>query len=229
MSKSSKSPDADERAMAALNLVETGFRHSGLEDLHAGVFPTSAIGDYSDVKVVTPYGEIAWADLSRLDDSEMKALMIQTVNRVYTLLTHPEPFSKLMAAGRWNTPELDPGMMDAVARWQARARGVAEDEIWATWPLDEAKRPTIRIEQRIRQDRATAADAVPVAPQAGAGAERWSFDATPDSLRVLAAAPLADAEWIAKAREALRVAADGWESAQLQVLDEIEAAGHAPD
>lgn len=34
----------------ALVLVEAGFRNSMLEDLHAGVVPASAIGDYTDVK-----------------------------------------------------------------------------------------------------------------------------------------------------------------------------------
>jgi hypothetical protein len=33
------------------------------------------------VKVVSPYGEIAWSNLSRLNDHKMKALMIDVVNR----------------------------------------------------------------------------------------------------------------------------------------------------
>ena len=36
------------------------FRNSGLEDHHSGITPSSQAGDYSDVKVVTPYGEIPW-------------------------------------------------------------------------------------------------------------------------------------------------------------------------
>ena len=51
-----------------------------LEDLHSGEVPTSESGDYSDVKVITPYGEIPWSDLSRFDNSEMKAMMIDVVN-----------------------------------------------------------------------------------------------------------------------------------------------------
>jgi hypothetical protein len=51
------------------------------EDLHAGVTPDSQTGDYSDVKVVSPYGEIPWTELSRLSDQEMKAVMIDVVNR----------------------------------------------------------------------------------------------------------------------------------------------------
>jgi hypothetical protein len=52
------------------------FRNSMLEDFHAGIVPSSRSADYSDVKVVTPYGETRWNDLSRMSDKEMKALMI---------------------------------------------------------------------------------------------------------------------------------------------------------
>jgi hypothetical protein len=51
------------------------FRNSMLEDFHAGTVPSSRSADYSDVKVVTPYGEIRWNDLSRISDKEMKGLM----------------------------------------------------------------------------------------------------------------------------------------------------------
>jgi hypothetical protein len=57
------------------------FRNSKLEDLHTGKSPRSKTGDYSDVKVVTPYGEIPWNELSRLNNDEMKELMIDVVNR----------------------------------------------------------------------------------------------------------------------------------------------------
>jgi hypothetical protein len=51
-----------------------------LEDLHSGKVPVSESGDYSDVKVITPDREIPWSDLSRFDNSEMKAMMIDVVN-----------------------------------------------------------------------------------------------------------------------------------------------------
>ena len=51
-----------------------------LEDLHSGEVPISESGDYSDVKVITPDREIPWSDLSRFDNSEMKAMMIDLVN-----------------------------------------------------------------------------------------------------------------------------------------------------
>lgn len=59
------------------------FRNSLLEDLHSGVVPASKTGDHSDVVVKTPYGEFPWNDLSRLDDAEMKALMMDVVNKTY--------------------------------------------------------------------------------------------------------------------------------------------------
>lgn len=62
------------------------FRNSLLEDLHSGITPSSAAGDYSDVYVTTPYGEIPWPKLSRLSDEEMKSLMVDVVNRTYRFL-----------------------------------------------------------------------------------------------------------------------------------------------
>jgi hypothetical protein len=40
------------------------FRNSRvLEDFHGGTSPSSETGDFSDVRVVSPFGEIAWNDL----------------------------------------------------------------------------------------------------------------------------------------------------------------------
>jgi hypothetical protein len=49
--------------------------------LHAGTYPVSSAGDYSDVKVVSPHGEVPWKGLSRLSNAEMKELMIDVVDR----------------------------------------------------------------------------------------------------------------------------------------------------
>ena len=215
MPRPSKIDEERWRAALALVIVETGMRNSRLEELHVGIFPTSAVGDYSDVKVVTPYGEIPWSRLSRLCDEEMKSLMIEVVNRVYTILMNPEPFKRLMGAARWNKPEPDPALMDVIARWEARQRGISDEEIWAKWPLDESKRPPpIRMEQRT-----AAYEAELDEPR-----EHWSFEATPGSLRALAEAPVADAAWIAKAREALRLGAEEWERDRMTILDEEDAA-----
>jgi hypothetical protein len=57
----------------ALAMVETCVRNTGLETLHAGTFPRSATGDYADVTVVTPDGNLPWTEVSRISDDEMKA------------------------------------------------------------------------------------------------------------------------------------------------------------
>ncbi len=68
-------------------LAQQCFRNTMLEDLHAGITPNSQTGDYTDVVVRSPYGEIPWSRLSRLSDEEMKALMIDVVNKTYRALT----------------------------------------------------------------------------------------------------------------------------------------------
>ena len=67
-------------------LVHRCFRNSVLEDLHAGIAPDSKLGDYSDVVVSTPFGEIPWSKLSRFDDEEMKTLMIDVVQKTYEFI-----------------------------------------------------------------------------------------------------------------------------------------------
>ncbi|WP_312404576.1 hypothetical protein [Brevundimonas sp.] len=93
-------------------------RNTVLEDFHAGRFPISVVGDYSDVRVVTPHGDIAWNELSRISDDEMKALMIQVVNRVFTYLTYPESLCTIRGGRGWNRPQLDEALMRVVRRRQ---------------------------------------------------------------------------------------------------------------
>jgi hypothetical protein len=112
--------DREQLEMIALALVETCVRNTQLENLHAGQFPGSPVGDYSDVKVVSPYGEIPWTNLSRISDSEMEALMIEVVNRVFTFLQYPAPLGDLRAAARWNRPQLDPALMRTIERRRQR-------------------------------------------------------------------------------------------------------------
>ena len=64
-------------------IVQRCVRNSVLEDLHAGIVPDSKAGDYSDVVVSTPHGQIPWSRLSRVNDVEMKALMIDVVQKTY--------------------------------------------------------------------------------------------------------------------------------------------------
>ena len=40
-------------------------RNSQLEDLHAGIAPSSASGDYADVTVTSPFGSIPWPRANR--------------------------------------------------------------------------------------------------------------------------------------------------------------------
>jgi hypothetical protein len=47
----------------ALGMAILCVRNTCIEDLHAGIEPSSQAGDFSDVKVVTPYGEIPWNKL----------------------------------------------------------------------------------------------------------------------------------------------------------------------
>jgi hypothetical protein len=46
-----------QQRLAKLRVLQC-FRNSFLEDLHAGVSPSSAAGDYTDVLVSSPYGTI---------------------------------------------------------------------------------------------------------------------------------------------------------------------------
>ena len=114
MSNSSDQPVKNlAKAMALLAV-----RNTCLEDLHNGVLPASETGDYTDVKVVTPHGEIPWNELSRLNDEEMKRLMKQVVNKLYTCLHfllekgESDEFAHLIDTGarhsaQWDEAELD--------------------------------------------------------------------------------------------------------------------------
>jgi hypothetical protein len=90
-------------------------RNTFLEDLHAGKFPVSHTGDFSDVKVIDANGqEIPWLETSRLSDDEMKLLMKQVVNRIYTFLLRSEDaqfqdnVKRWMGpAEAWDKPDLD--------------------------------------------------------------------------------------------------------------------------
>jgi len=101
---------------AAIALVQRCVRNTQIEDLHAGVFPASQSGDYNDVKVVSPYGEIAWNDLSRISDAEMKALMIEIVNKVFTFLVHSEYLGDRPSGTKWSEPEFDAALLALVER-----------------------------------------------------------------------------------------------------------------
>ncbi|UTC28894.1 hypothetical protein MARCHEWKA_03820 [Brevundimonas phage vB_BpoS-Marchewka] len=99
----------------AICLAHTCVRNTFLEDLHAGITPSSKTGDYSDVKVVTPYGEIPWAEVSRISDVEMKRLMQEVVDKLYTGVRYPTSVVPL-ALPPWRKPRLDRDLM-VFKRW----------------------------------------------------------------------------------------------------------------
>jgi hypothetical protein len=108
----------DDKTMAALlakSIAALCVRNTFLEDLHAGTTPSSKSGDYADVKVVTPYGEIPWRNLSRISDAEMKRLMKEIVDKLYSFLCRQEDPAFLEAflalggryAARWDEPRME--------------------------------------------------------------------------------------------------------------------------
>ena len=78
--------DPKTASQLAKSIVLLGMRNTSIEDIHAGTMPFSETGDYADVKVVTPKGEIPWNELSRISNDEMRSLMREAVNKVYTIL-----------------------------------------------------------------------------------------------------------------------------------------------
>jgi hypothetical protein len=116
--------DAEKQIAAQLAKAMTMIcvRNTLLEDLHAGPGPVTRTGDYSDVVVLDADGNrIPWSEVSRIDDDEMRDLMRQIVNRLYTFHLssddpglHSEIDRWMTVAGKWDDPELDPGMTRSV-------------------------------------------------------------------------------------------------------------------
>jgi len=94
-------------------------RNTKLETLHSGLTPVTRTGDYSDVFVHDADGRrIPWSDVSRIDESEMRELMQEIVNRLYTFhLEADDPKLQasierwMGAATTWNEPEVDHRMI----------------------------------------------------------------------------------------------------------------------
>ena len=108
-----KNTDKTRAATLAKAITAICVRNGFLEDLHSGTTPSSKTGDYSDVKVVTPYGEIPWGKVSRISDEEMKRLMKGIVNQIYMFLCRQEDPAFLESfitmgsryTARWDEPE----------------------------------------------------------------------------------------------------------------------------
>lgn len=98
-------------------------RNTVLETLHAGRVPVTKTGDFSDVFVTDGEGNrIPWEELSRIDDCEMRDLMRQVVDRLYTFQVRSgEPEFQvfvdrwLKATRNWDEPELDAGLAKSTA------------------------------------------------------------------------------------------------------------------
>ncbi|NPD17168.1 hypothetical protein HOY34_18415 [Xinfangfangia sp. D13-10-4-6] len=90
-------------------------RNTCLETLHAGPGVVSHTGDYSDVIVTDANGrQIAWSEVSRISDDEMRDLMREIVNRLYTfqLRVGEQEFrnyldQQLTSTQNWDEPRHD--------------------------------------------------------------------------------------------------------------------------
>lgn len=88
-------------------------RMTCIEELHVGKTPHTQTGDHSDIKVVTPAGEIRWSDVSHISDEEMRRFLKQVTDRLYTVLAQIEDaafMERLHTIGQkltatWDDPE----------------------------------------------------------------------------------------------------------------------------
>ena len=89
-------------------------RNTALENIHAGWSPVTRTGDWSDVTVVDAEGRrIPWPEVSHFDDDDMRALMREIVDKLYTfLLLSREPGFMdhigiwMRSASRWDEPKI---------------------------------------------------------------------------------------------------------------------------
>jgi hypothetical protein len=68
---------------------------------------------------VTPYGEIPWHNVSRISDAEVKRLMKEIVDKIYTFLSRQNDSAFLEAflglggryAAKWDEPRMEEGFV----------------------------------------------------------------------------------------------------------------------
>ena len=111
-------PEDEDRIAAQLARVRAVacVRNTQLEDLHAGPAPVSHAGDGSDVIVVDAEGNrIPWSEVSRIDDDEMRVLMREIVDRLYTFhlrIDAPAFRAEIdrwaVMTAKWDAPKPDP-------------------------------------------------------------------------------------------------------------------------
>ena len=114
-----KKPKADFARVMAAVCVQSG----ALERFHDGTWPVTLAGDYSDVKVIDAAGmEIPWNEVRHISHDEMKTLMADVVNRIYTFLLRTvfsrslsddnQFWRKLTAAAPWGYRLSEPKKLD---------------------------------------------------------------------------------------------------------------------
>ena len=110
--------DENERRLIASfskSMASMCARNPILEDIHAGIEPVSHTGEYSDVVVIDANGRrTPWPEVSRIGNEEMRELMREVVNRLYTyqMKADDRHFVAMMdralaEAWQWDEPELD--------------------------------------------------------------------------------------------------------------------------
>lgn len=124
-----KSTDEDRIAARLAKLMAMiCVRNTGIEELHVGTVPVTHTGDYSDVFITDADGrQIRWSDASHLDDDQMRSLMRQIVDRLYTFhLKADDPGFRdhldrwLTVAERWDEPKLDESFLATISRGEAK-------------------------------------------------------------------------------------------------------------
>ncbi|PKP85760.1 MAG: hypothetical protein CVT80_00870 [Alphaproteobacteria bacterium HGW-Alphaproteobacteria-2] len=111
-------PEDEDRIAAQLARVMAVacVRNTQLETLHAGLTPVSYTGDGSDVVVEDATGRrIPWSEVARINDDEMRALMREIVDRLYTFhLRIDDPAFRAeidrwaAMTAKWDAPKPDP-------------------------------------------------------------------------------------------------------------------------
>ena len=119
----------EQRLVATLSkaMAMMCFRNTILEDFHSGIAPVSHTGDFSDVVVIDANGRrIPWPEVAHIEPDEMRDLMRQVVNRLYTcqLKAGDLQFIEMLEwaareAREWDEPELDEVLLEGL---EARRR-----------------------------------------------------------------------------------------------------------
>jgi hypothetical protein len=119
-----------ERSELAKIIVQQAIRDTELEDIHASEFPYPPVGS----NVVFPDGTtIPWKDASHISQDQMKRLMIEAVNKVYTILTYPREMLELCRVfanvGGWGNAELDQELMQALGTLGSHGESTLADQV----------------------------------------------------------------------------------------------------